>query len=102
MVKLILWDLDGVLIKFKEQHKIALNQALEFIGKEYVITEEDHVNKFDGLPTKTKLDILSSDRGLPLKYHDIIWKKKQENTLRLIAETLSEDNQLKHTFKQLK
>lgn len=99
MIKLILWDLDGTLISAREIHYRALNLAL---GKEYEISLEDHLGRFDGLPTKTKLNILSSERGLPLEDHDSIWSKKQEITLELFSKELSLDNQIIDTFKRLK
>ncbi len=49
MKKLIIFDLDGVLIDTKDTHYIALNKALKEAGKEYVISESDHVSTYDGL-----------------------------------------------------
>ena len=41
MTKLVIFDLDGVLIDSKDYHYEALNKAL---GPEYVISREDHVS----------------------------------------------------------
>ena len=38
MTKLIIFDLDGVLVEAKEIHYNTLNQALKEVGNEYVIT----------------------------------------------------------------
>ena len=56
MQKLVIFDLDGVLIDSKDYHYEALNQAL---GKEYAISRADHVAIYDGLPTKAKLELLT-------------------------------------------
>ena len=47
-IKLVLFDLDGVLIDAKEIHFQALNKAL---GPENAISRKDHITKYDGLPT---------------------------------------------------
>ena len=41
MIKLIIFDLDGVLVDAKEIHYQALNKALSNIDKKYVITERN-------------------------------------------------------------
>lgn len=99
MIKLILLDLDGTLISAREIHYRALNMAL---GKEYEISLEDHLGRFDGLTTKTKLNILSTERGLPIAEHDKVWSKKQELTLELFSKELIKDDQIINTFKRLK
>ena len=56
--KLIIFDLDGVLIDSRQLHFDALNLALKDISDEFVISIEDHNKRFDGLPTNKKLEIL--------------------------------------------
>ena len=60
-MKLVLFDLDGVLINAKDIHYRALNIAL---GDEYAISEEDHRNVYDGRKTFQKLEILTERKGL--------------------------------------
>lgn len=84
MIKLIIFDLDGVLVDAREIHYQALNDALRSIGEKYVIDREEHLSTFDGLPTKKKLGLLTEERGLPEALHDIVWKKKQEATIDII------------------
>jgi beta-phosphoglucomutase-like phosphatase (HAD superfamily)/dTDP-glucose pyrophosphorylase len=83
-IELIIFDLDGVLISSREWHYTALNQALTETHPECVISESDHIARFDGLPTTTKLNILHKERGLPTESFPRIWARKQEVVLKLI------------------
>ena len=80
-VKLIIFDLDGVLVEAKNIHYEALNDALCFVGKEYPISWNEHLSTYDGLKTTQKLDMLSEKKGLPIDSHRDIWEHKQELTL---------------------
>ena len=82
-IKLVIFDLDGVLVEAKELHYHALNLAL---GDKYKIDWNEHLSVYDGLKTKQKLQILSERKGLPIELHDQIWKKKQEQTLKKLKE----------------
>lgn len=82
MIKFIIFDLDGVLINTKKIHFDSLNEAISLFDKENIISWDDHINKYDGLKTKQKLEILTTEKGLlPSLYKDI-WTKKQEITLK--------------------
>ena len=63
MIRLVLFDLDGVLVDTKGIHFHALNEALEKYGYPS-ISYEDHLTKFDGLPTEEKLDMLGVQEDL--------------------------------------
>jgi HAD superfamily hydrolase (TIGR01509 family) len=82
--KLVIFDLDGVLLDSRDLHYDALNDALRKIGEEYVITREEHLSKYDGLNTTKKLKMLTEDKGLPVQYYDRIWIDKQEATFDLL------------------
>jgi HAD superfamily hydrolase (TIGR01509 family) len=84
MSKLVIFDLDGVLLDSRELHYDALNQALEKVDPKYVISQEEHLSKYDGLNTTKKLKMLSEDKGLPAEYYDQIWQDKQKATFSLI------------------
>ena len=59
MIKAIIFDLDGVLVETKDIHFLALNLALKkILNINNAISYKDHLNKYDGLPTKEKLKIL--------------------------------------------
>ena len=102
MIKLIIFDLDGVLVDAKEIHYESLNKALKQIDEKFVITREEHLTKYDGLTTKTKLNLLSIDKDLPSSSHDKIWELKQLLTSGVIKEQLTEDTRLKNVLKKLK
>src|SRR4030067_1189303 len=100
MIKLLVFDLDGILIKTKELHYIALNQAMQEIAPEFVISHKEHLSIFDGLPTKKKLSILEG-RGLNSELFEKIDKIKQEYTLKYIRESFSKNYILLETFSKL-
>lgn len=82
MIKAILFDMDGVLIEAKEWHYEALNKALDLFGMP--ISRHDHLTTFDGLPTRTKLRMLSIERGLPDPLHEFINDLKQQYTTEMV------------------
>lgn len=84
MNKLVIFDLDGVLIDSKDLHYHALNSALEKIDSRYVISIQEHHSKYDGLSTSKKLQMLTDEKGLPEYAHKIVWEQKQQETLKLI------------------
>jgi beta-phosphoglucomutase-like phosphatase (HAD superfamily) len=77
MTKLIIFDLDGVLVEAKQIHFDTLNQALKEWGDEYVITKAEHLSIYDGLKTTQKLELLTKNKGLNPTLYDDIWFKKQ-------------------------
>jgi HAD superfamily hydrolase (TIGR01509 family) len=83
-INAIIFDMDGVLIDATELHYAALNAALASIG--ITIKPEDHLSRFNGLPTRKKLQILSDEIGLPIALHELVFELKQIETLRLAAQ----------------
>ncbi len=79
MIKAILFDMDGVLIDARDWHYQALNKALGHFG--FNISRESHLSTFDGLPTKSKLEILTKAVGLPKGLHELINLLKQKYTI---------------------
>jgi HAD superfamily hydrolase (TIGR01509 family) len=84
MIKLIIFDLDGVLVESRELHYIALNKALAEIGDQYRISKEEHLCKYDALTTTQKLKKLTAEKNLPEKYHNRVWELKQQKTFQEI------------------
>lgn len=101
MNKLIIFDLDGVLIESRELHYDALNDALRNIDKKYVIKREEHLSVYDGLSTTKKLELLTTNKDLPQKYYNQIWQDKQTATFDLIKE-FPINNKLISIFKEVK
>lgn len=101
-IKLVIFDLDGVLVDSREHHFLALNRALEEVDKKFIISKKDHLTKFDGLPTKEKLNIISKERNLDISFHEKIWKRKQKLTFDIIKEEIEIDNKLIDLFSKLK
>ena len=81
-IKAVVFDMDGVLVEAREWHYLALNKALDLFG--YAISPEDHETLFDGLPTRKKLEILSTKNGLPVNMHGFINELKQKYTVELV------------------
>ena len=96
MVKLIIFDLDGVLVEAKNIHFDALNKAL---GK-YAISWNEHLSTYDGLKTYQKLDMLSKEKDLPVDDHQHIWELKQKYTLQMLS-SLKPNNELQTLMSKL-
>jgi beta-phosphoglucomutase-like phosphatase (HAD superfamily)/dTDP-glucose pyrophosphorylase len=86
MIKLVIFDLDGVLIESREFHYESLNAALRKVGAEYEIGRDEHLSVYDGLNTTKKLEMLSERKSLDRKYFDQIWNDKQIATFNLIKQ----------------
>ena len=97
MIKLIIFDLDGVLVEAKNIHYDALNKAL---GEEFAISWEDHLSIYDGLKTNQKLEMLTERKNLSVKLHEKIWNDKQKYTLKMLKE-LKPDKNLINVFEYL-
>jgi HAD superfamily hydrolase (TIGR01509 family) len=82
-IKLVIFDLDGVLVEAKNIHYEALNEAL---GKDYAISWNEHLLTYDGLKTNQKLEMLSEKKNLPVELHKQIWEGKQKITLQKLKE----------------
>ena len=101
MIKLIIFDLDGVLVDAKEIHYEALNKALFNVDKKYVINREEHLSTYDGNTSVEKLKLLTKNKGLPYKLHKEIWETKQEISSSMIDE-LERDERLVEVLKRLR
>lgn len=84
MNKLIIFDLDGVLIDSRDLHYTALNDALANLDNRYMITREEHLSIYDGLNTTKKLELLTKQKGLDPVHYQKIWEEKQRATFQLI------------------
>jgi beta-phosphoglucomutase len=80
-VQAVLFDMDGVLIDARDWHFEALNEALKPFG--FQISKQDHIDRFNGLSTNSKLKILSNEYGFPFSLHDAVNTIKQDRTIRI-------------------
>tara|TARA_B100001123_G_scaffold435879_1_gene565207 strand:- start:1090 stop:2460 length:1371 start_codon:yes stop_codon:yes gene_type:complete len=101
MIKLIVFDLDGVLVDARDLHYEAFNLALNEIGSQYVIDREEHLSTYDGRPTTAKLELLTENKGLPPEKYNEVWKKKQEKTVDIINK-MTTDYRMAHVLSELK
>jgi HAD superfamily hydrolase (TIGR01509 family) len=88
MIKTIIFDLDGVLVDTKKIHFKALNIALDKINKDE-ISYDDHLKKFDGLPTLEKLKILIKEKKILKSEISKIEKTKNKITTNLLEKNIS-------------
>ena len=103
LIKIIAFDLDGVLCDSRILHFECLNAALESVaGNKYIISKEKHLAKYDGLPTKKKLLKLTEEEGLDAALYDAIWKAKQEKTISTIDAVYKESIKLIDIFTELR
>ena len=99
--KCVLFDLDGVLVDACDWHYEALNRALKEVAY-YEISRQDHYEKYNGLPTLTKLSMLN-DMGV-ITDEDVrkISDVKQEHTIKVIEELCKRDQSKIELMKALK
>jgi HAD superfamily hydrolase (TIGR01509 family) len=100
MIRFIIFDLDGVLVEAKKIHYDTLNTALSSIDEKYVISWDEHINKYDGLKTNQKLQIISEEKGLSVDCHKSVWNMKQNLTLQELR-NLKQDQNLIQTMSKL-
>lgn len=101
MIKLVVFDLDGVLVSTKELHYHALNNALKSVGFS-PISSEEHLSIYDGLPTKRKLELLTKHKGLSPSLYNDIWEKKQGFTQAALSTDIKVNLRLIEAFYELK
>lgn len=97
----VLFDADGVLFDACDLHRISFDIALAEFGFP-VISEEDHYQLFNGLPTKRKLEILTQRIGLPKELHEQIEARKQFYTMEEIPRTIQPLPNVLETLKGLR
>lgn len=101
MIKLIIFDLDGVLVDMKDVHYEALNSALRKHSPSFCISYQEHLSTYDGMKTLDKLKLLSQHKNLPAHLYEEIWKDKQHETIEYIKQLKSDDTILE-TLRLLK
>jgi HAD superfamily hydrolase (TIGR01509 family) len=102
MIKLVIFDLDGVLVEAKEIHYKTLNAAIVKVTQnpDMIIGWEEHLSVYDGRKTNEKLDMLTERKGLAKSFHKDIWETKQKLTLEAL-DSLEESPHLQALFRRL-
>jgi beta-phosphoglucomutase len=72
-IKVIIFDLDGVLVSTKNIHYECFNEALEYYNFNK-ISYDDHINIFDGLPTRKKIEKLIQSGNILPEYFEKIFE----------------------------
>lgn len=83
MIKLVIFDMDGVLVDACEWHRVALNEALKLVCN-VEISLEDHYRDYNGLPTNVKLRKLALKNIISEEDIIRIEEEKQRITIDLI------------------
>ena len=99
--KLIIFDLDGVLVDSKLIHYEALNKAIFEVCPDFIISQQDQEKIYEGLPTGLKLKILSENKGMPQSFHEEISLLKQKFTKEMLN-GLQYDEELVSFFELIK
>lgn len=99
MCKVIIFDLDGVLVDTRDLHYESLNLALQPYSLH--ISYDEHIAKYNGNPTRYKLDLLTKEKQLSHKHHDTIWREKQDHTEHLLKQHIIPNPHIIDALKQL-
>jgi beta-phosphoglucomutase len=99
MIKAIIFDMDGVLVDATEWHYEALNRALGVFG--FTITRQEHLDRYNGLPTRVKLQMLTNEKGLPPGLHRFINELKQKYTAEVVLEKCRPSGEKLHLLEKL-
>jgi beta-phosphoglucomutase-like phosphatase (HAD superfamily) len=85
MIKLIIFDLGGVIIDMKSIHFNSFNNCLALIDKKYTISIDDYLNKYDTIkPLMGKLEMLTNEKGLSPYSYKLILNNKVKETFKEI------------------
>lgn len=101
MQKLFIFDLDGVLVDACDWHRRALNEALQDTTG-HTISMEEHISTFNGIPTREKLKILTSQGRVAASLHQRISTLKQEKTIAIIKKNANIRQEKINMLKKLK
>lgn len=99
-IQAVLFDLDGVLVDTRKLHYLALSHALQEFGHE--LSLEEHQLKYDGLPTHTKVAMLSERFQFTTEQVIALNLRKQEHTMMLMQGKIQSSQEHFNLFTYLK
>lgn len=99
-IKAIIFDMDGVLIDAKKWHFDALNRALSIFGEK--VQRWEHNSIFDGLSTRTKLQLLSKQGRIPNGMQNFLNELKQKYTMEITVTNCRPNFIHQYAFSKLK
>lgn len=94
----VLFDLDGVLVETRPIHREALSRALE----PHTVIPPGEEPRFEGLPTRVKLDMLADEGRIPREAAPDILAAKQTETVRVLCEQIRPDAEKRRLFASLR
>ena len=100
MIKNLIFDLDGVLVDTRDIHYEALNYALKKNDLP-IISYNDHLRVFDGLPTLKKIEIINQKNKISELKKKKIVKLKNKQTNNLLKKKIKYDKRVEKIFKKL-
>lgn len=100
MIKVIIFDLDGVLVDTKKIHYEALNESLKKNNFKF-ISYKDHLSLYDGLTTKEKLKIYFNKKNLNSNKINQILNDKKKFTNQKLYERINYSPKIFKLFKLL-
>lgn len=101
MIKLIIFDLDGVLVDTEQIHRQSLIDAVKTITGRRT-SEYEHLLKIDGQTTKQKLNLLKHHLALEDLDIQLIDDQKQQNVIRYLFRGLRRSPGQHEMFTELK
>ena len=99
-IKAVIFDLDGVLVEAKDWHYEALNKALAIFGCEF--SYDEHLTTYDGLPTKTKINMLNKTKNFPIELSEVVYDLKQIYTNEYFSTRCFPDFSQDYLFRKLR
>ena len=90
MIRALLYDLDGVLVDAMSLHEEAFLAAVRAYGK-IALSQQEHQERYAGLPTRKKLEALVRVGALDQRYVEEVAKAKQRLTQEYIAQRIHPD-----------
>tara|TARA_B100001250_G_scaffold412655_1_gene444479 strand:+ start:4534 stop:5169 length:636 start_codon:yes stop_codon:yes gene_type:complete len=98
-IRLVIFDVDGVLVNSRNIHFPATSLALSDYGYTYT-REEDEM--FGTIPTREKLNLLAQRGCIELKDIDGIWNLKDDYACKLFDESILVNRNIKKLFEFIK